>query len=182
MESVLDNLLKRKLNVDLHHPIIDENDGVSTFILYSITGAILGYHTYRPFADKKIDNNPKNSRYFTYKIKHQFPFWGAESYYLNKGPIFLTEGIFDGARLTYRNQTCFSVLCNNPSSDARNFFQMLPRPVIAICDNNSAGMKLKKFGDYFEVVDKFNDLGDSDEDYVTYLIEKYNQPFYIKKN
>jgi len=181
MNAVLNNLYERKLNVDLHRPIIDEDSGAATFILYSLNGNILGYHQYRPFADKKNDNNPKTSKYYTYRIKTQIPFWGAESYYINDGPIFLTEGIFDGSRLTYRGQTCFSVLCNNPSPDLKNFFKMLPRPVVAICDNNSAGMKLKKFGDYFEVVDKFNDLGDSDEEYVTYIIEKYRNPFYIKK-
>lgn len=48
------------------------------------------------------------------------------------------------------------------------------RPTIAICDNDPAGLKLASCADYREIVPKeYGDLGDSPEDYVTYLIERY---------
>ena len=50
---------------------------------------------------------------------------------------------------------------------------MLNRPVVAVCDNDDAGIKLSTFGDYVEVVPEGKDLGDATEDYVQYLLNKY---------
>lgn len=172
--DIIDHLKSRYININLHRPIIDFDNRVASFFLYSFTGSLVGYQQYRPESDKKTDNNPKLSRYYTYRKQPVNSVWGLESFYINDGPIFITEGIFDAARLTHRNQTAFATLCNNPQKDFKNWLECLARPIIAVCDNDSAGKKLAKFGNYYEINPNENDLGDSSEDYVTYLIKKYN--------
>lgn len=44
---------------------------------------------------------------------------------------------------------------------------------VAVCDNDDAGRKLAKFGDYVEVVPEGKDLGESPDNYVQYLVNKY---------
>lgn len=167
------HLKSRYLNIDLHKPILDYNEKCATFILYNMSGNLVGYHQYRPLCDKKCDNNPKNSRYYTYKKQPTIAVWGIESYYISDGPIFITEGLFDAARLTNKNQTAFAVLCNKPSKDYYNWFKSLTRPIVVVCDNDSAGKELSNFGDYVHHIQDFKDLGDASDDYVNYLISKY---------
>lgn len=135
-----------------------------------------GYQTYRPLCDKTLNNAPYNCRYFTYRNKNYSTIlvWGLESYYISNGPIFITEGIFDAARITKRGCTAFATLTNKPPKDYRNWLQMLNRPIISICDNDTAGIKLSYYSDFFEIVpDIYKDLGNSPEDYVDYLLTKY---------
>jgi hypothetical protein len=172
--NIKENLIYRKVNLDLHKPIISYTEQVATFFCWNLSGQMVGYQSYRLHGDKKIFNNPRLGRYYTYrsKIPSVF-FWGLESFYSSDGPIFITEGIFDACRMTFRNRTAFAALCNDPPKDFKNWLKCLNRPTVAICDNDAAGIKLAKVADHFEVVPK-GDLGDSSEEYVTYLIERYD--------
>jgi hypothetical protein len=71
-------------------------------------------------------------------------------------------------------QSAIATLANNPPKDYRNWLQMLTRPVVVVCDNDDAGRKLAKFGNYVEVVPDGKDLGEAPESYVSYLIDKYS--------
>lgn len=172
--NIQEHLIKRHIDLELHQPVLDFQNCAATFLCWNFAGGLTGYQRYRPFGDRKIFNDPNLGRYYTYRNK-DYPtvtVWGLESYYVSDGPIFITEGIFDAARLTERKQSAFATLCNAPPKDYKNWFQMLNRPVIAICDNDKAGLKLADYADSFEVVPK-GDLGDAPDDYVSFLIEKY---------
>lgn len=99
--------------------------------------------------------------------------WGTESLSQSNGVVYLTEGIFDAARMTNLSQSALAALANNPPKDYKNWLELLNRPVVVVCDNDSAGMKLAKFGDHVEVVPQGKDLGDAPDDYVRYLLGKY---------
>jgi DNA primase len=86
--------------------------------------------------------------------------------------MFLTEGVFDAARLTERGYSAVAVLSNNPTSDLKNWLMCLHRKVVAVCDNDTAGKRLAKFGDQC-VFTTDKDLGDSSDEYVTELLETY---------
>ena len=174
-KELIDHLKSRHLNLELHRPILDEELSIATFLFYNLSEQLVGYQQYNPNGDKKIFNSKLDGRYYTYRKQPTISIWGLESYYISDGPIFITEGIFDAARITERNQTAFAVCSNDPPKDYKNWFDTLPRKVIAICDNDPAGEELAKFGDYYEIVPDNKDVGDSSEEYVRYLIEKYTK-------
>ena len=170
MKTVLEHLKGRHLDVDLHHPMIDEDERVATFFLYDLTGRAAGYHQYRPEGEKKLPNDFKNGKYFTFR-KGYLP-WGVESLSLTPHVVFLTEGIFDAARLTERGYSALAALTNDPQRDFKNWLQLLDRKVVAVCDNDAAGRRLAKFGDV-AVFTEDKDLGEADDEFVTNLLKEY---------
>lgn len=172
---ITEHLKERHLNIKLHRPIIDEQLNIATFLCFNFSGQIVGYQQYNPSGNKKIFNSKSNGRYYTYrnKLLSTICVWGLESYYQSAGPIFITEGIFDAARLTELGQTAFALLSNDAPKDYNNWLHSLNRPIIAICDNDSAGQKLIKFGDRYEIVTRFKDLGSASDDYIKHIIKKF---------
>ena len=172
MKTVLEHLKDRHVDLDLHRPWIDEEERVAVFYLYNQSGCIIGYQQYRPDADKTKNNHPKEARYFTYRKQPTLAVWGLESLYLTPHVVFLTEGIFDAARLTERGYSALAALTNNPTKDLRNWLSMLNRKVVAVCDNDAAGRRLAKFGDV-AVFTEDKDLGEADDEFVTKLLMEY---------
>lgn len=172
MKTVLEHLKDRHIDLDLHRPWIDEVERVAVFYLYNQSGCIIGYQQYRPDADKTKNNHPKEARYFTYRKQPTLAVWGLESLHLTPHVVFLTEGIFDAARLTERGYSAIAALTNNPTKDLRNWLSMLNRKVVAVCDNDTAGRRLAKFGDV-AVFTEDKDLGEADDEFVTRLLETY---------
>jgi len=171
--SVLSHLKDRHMDVELHRPVIDEDNRLATFFLWNLSGQMVGYHQYRPDSSKKAANSPKEGRYFTLKRNMTHAVWGIESLSLSSKCLFLTEGIFDAARLTKRGVSSIAVLCNNPGKDFRNWLFALGKKVIAVTDSDKAGEMLASYSCYNYRV-KSKDLGDSSEDEVTHLINKYS--------
>lgn len=99
--------------------------------------------------------------------------WGLESLHISSGPIFLTEGIFDAARLTNLGYSALATMSNDPPKDYKNWLHLLRRPIVAVCDNDAAGRKLAKFGNFVEIVPEGKDLSDAPESYVRFLVNKY---------
>jgi hypothetical protein len=173
--NIRQHLVDRRINVELHRPILDESLQIATFLLYNLSGQIVGYQQYNPNGNKNIFNNKLEGRYYTYRDKNNstVAVWGIESLDFSNNSIFLTEGVFDACRLTYVGCSAIATLCNSPPKDYGNWLQLLNRPIIAICDNDSAGLKLASFADYYEIVPT-KDLGDSTDDYVHFLTTKYS--------
>lgn len=169
------HLIDRHLNLELHRPFLDEVNNVATFYCWNLSGQFVGYQKYRPHGCKKIFNCSEKGKYYTYRNKNQptVVVWGVESLHLTDGVIYLTEGIFDSARMTYRGQSALASMTSTPPKDYRNWLEMLRRPIVAVCDNDWAGKELEVFGDYVETVPEGKDLGESPESYVTHLIQKY---------
>lgn len=172
MEPLAQHLKRRHLDVTLHNPVLDDVERVATFYLWNLSGQLVGYQQYRPEGIKKPQNNPKEGKYFTYRKMPTLSVWGVESLYLTPHVLFLTEGVFDAARLTERGVSAVAALSNNPTADFRNWLSCLNRRVVAVCDNDDAGRRLAKFGDV-AVYTEEHDLGDSSEEYVTQLMEKF---------
>lgn len=172
------HLRERHINLELHRPILDYQLNIATFYCWNLSGKPVGYQQYNPLGDKYIFNSKLEGKYYTYRDKNNptITVWGVESLYQSNGVIFLAEGIFDAARLTEQNQSALATMCNNPPLDYKNWFSILSRPIVAICDNDAAGLELAKFGDYVEIVPESKDLGESSIEYVNFLIEKYNNP------
>jgi hypothetical protein len=166
------HLKERHLDMTLHKPILHQESGVVTFLLFNLSGQIVGYQQYRPNANKDKKNDPKEGRYFTKIRKQTVSVFGVESLHLTPNVVFVTEGVFAAARLTSRGVSALAVLSNDPTQDCRNFLRCLSRKVVVVCDNDSAGRKLAKVGDV-AVFTEDKDLGDSAESFVEQLIAKF---------
>jgi len=170
--NLLSHLKERHIDIELHRPILDISENVATFFLWNLGGSLVGYHQYRPNASKDSNNDPKAGRYFTHRKLPTHGVWGLESLPGRTGPVFVTEGIFDAARLTEHGQTAIAVLGNNPTRDLKNWLDCLARPIVVVADNDVPGKKLAKFGHY-AVFTEEKDLGDSSDVYVQTLIKKF---------
>lgn len=166
------HLKSRHLNLELHKPVLGEVEGVATFYLWNLSGQLVGYQQYRPSADKFVGNNPRASRYFTFHKSPTVAVFGVESLHLTPHVVFLTEGVFDAARLTNLGVSALAVLTNNPSKDTGNFLHMLSRKVVCVCDNDAAGRKLAKFGNRV-VYTQEKDLGESSSEFVYSLVNRF---------
>ena len=174
MNTILEHLKHRYLDIDLHKPMIDEVERLATFYLYNLSGQIVGYQQYRPEGEKKPQNNPKLGKYYTYRKQPTVSVWGVESLHLSPDVVFVTEGLFDAARLTSSGVSALAMLSNNPSKDVRNWLMCLGRTVVTVCDNDKAGKQLAKFG-HHAVFTEDKDLGDSSEEFVSELILKFKK-------
>lgn len=172
MNTVLKHLRNRHVDLDLHRPCVDETERVATFYLYNLSNQFVGYQQYRPDADKTRNNHPKLARYYTYRKQPTLAVWGVESLHLTPHVVFITEGVFDAARLTERGYSALAVLTNDPTKDLRNWLGMLNRKVVAVCDNDAAGRRLAKFGDV-AVFTADKDLGDESDEFVTNLLKEH---------
>lgn len=165
------HLKSRHLDLDLHRPMLDEENQVATFYLWNLSGQLVGYQQYRPTGEKKPQNNPREGKYFTYNHLPTLAVWGVETLHLTPHVLFLTEGVFDAARLTERGFSAVAALSNNPLG-LQSWLMCLNRRVVAVCDNDKAGKMLSKFGHY-AVFTEDHDLGDSSDEYVTELLRQH---------
>lgn len=129
---------------------------------------------YRPGQPKTtVKNNPKTGRYYTWISKPNIGVWGLESWTLSK-TLFITEGVFDAARLTSRGYSAIAMLSNDLSPKLKNwmFTVRASRPVIAVCDNDAAGKRLAKSGHtaIFSEVEG-EDLGDASDNFVERILK-----------
>ena len=172
MSALTTHLQSRFVNFDLHRPIIDDDAGVATFLLFNLSRQIVGTQQYRPHAPKTARNDPREGRYFTRSKSGTIAVFGIESLHLNPNIVFVTEGIFDAVRLTSIGIPAIAVLSNNPTPDLKNFLQCLGRKVIVVCDADSAGRALAKFGDVSETLGE-KDLGEAEQSTVDALVAKF---------
>ena len=172
METLVEHLKKRHLDLELHRPVLDLENDVATFYLWNLSGKFCGYQQYRRFGEKKPQNNPKQGKYFTYRKQPTLAVWGVESLHLSPNVVFLTEGVFDACRLTEKGYSALAVLSNNTGWDLKNWLSMLNRKVVAVCDNDDAGRKLAKFGDV-SVFCEDHDLGESSDEFVNTLVARF---------
>lgn len=145
MEPLAEHLKRRHLNRSLHTVWINELDRVVTFPLWNLSGQLIGYQTYRPEGSKKKFNNPLEGRYFTRVKEQKVGVWGLESWGLSN-TLYITEGVFDAARLTNAGLSAIALCSNDPSKQVKNWLWTVrqTRPVVAVLDGDTAGQKLRK--------------------------------------
>lgn len=170
---MLEHLKSRHLDTKLHTAWLDNDELVASFPLWNLSGQMIGYHQYRPDKSKDPPNNPKEGRYFTKRKDGRVGLWGMESWNLSN-TLFLTEGVFDAARLTERGASALAVLSSDASQATRRWLWCVRRMrrVVAVCDNDSAGQWLRKLGHEWVVAEN-KDLGDSSNEFVSYLLKQY---------
>lgn len=168
-----EHLKSRHFDTTKHVYWANNDEGLVTLPLWNLSGQLKGYQRYRPEGDKKAFNNPTLGKYFTRATKDTVCVWGLESWN-SSNTLFLTEGVFDACRLTKLGCSALALLTSDPHSSGKRWLSIVRemRPVVAVCDNDKAGLKLAKYGHKAHVVSE-GDLGDASEEYVIKLKEQY---------
>jgi hypothetical protein len=168
------HLHSRYLDTRLHRVWLDNANCVATFPLWNLSSQLVGYQQYRPRASKERKNDPRLGRYFT-KIKDgKVGMWGLESFHYSN-TLFLTEGIFDAARLSYLGYAAVALLSHDVSVSTASWLNIVraSRRVVAVCDSGIAGRRLSKYGTDYFVVEGCADLGEASDDYVRQVVKEY---------
>jgi hypothetical protein len=153
------------------HVFLDEQQLVVSFPLYTLTGKLVGFQYYRPFADPKQNKaHPELGKYFPDVNEFDVPLWGTEKYDPHQQTCYLVEGIFDAVRFHNLGLNCLAVLCNNPKH-ARAQLKALGCRLVAVCDNDVPGRKLAGFADNFIICDGAKDPGDMTEQELTKFLQ-----------
>jgi len=127
------------------HQHIDHLQRILTVSLFNLSGQYVGFQQYRPDETKKRNNDPRDSRYFTYASSDVCALWGFESYDRTKTDVYVVEGIFKAATLHSLGLNALAVLTANPvKMKSLLWLLSVNHNVIAIGDNDAAGAKLVK--------------------------------------
>jgi len=138
------HLRQRWFNTDRYSGVWIEPHVSVSMAMWNASGQLVGYQKYQPDAPRKHDNDV-NTRYHSWFTKGQIGVWGMESVRWDSGPLFIAEGIFDAARLHWHGLPAIAVISNDPKH-LRSWFRVLPQQLIAVCDGDSAGRRLAKYG------------------------------------
>ena len=128
-----------------------DGDAVVQFPLYNLSGQLLGYQQYRPFAETKQNPEcPSEAKYFNYLPTNKVTAYGLESLNYDDPLLFVVEGVFDAVRFHNMGLNCLAVLSCDPKH-LKEWLRLLPFYKVAVCDGGAAGLKLAKYGDlYFQ--------------------------------
>lgn len=177
--TIQQHLLNRHCNPEWYRIFIDEVEGVASFLLYDLSGAIVGYQQYRPRASKNKSNHPRQSRYFTYRNKDRLGVFGLETWDWSE-PLFICEGIFDAVRLHQFGFAAIATLSNDPKFLDEWFF-LTQRSIYSICDEGKAGDMLKEYTHRHRIC-RQGDLGDmSESDIVAVLRDAFGLDAYSQQ-
>lgn len=153
------SLRERGCNPDDYNVIIDDENGVSTFLLYTLTGKLAGFQQYRPGMEKNVakaraqygkDFDLRLLRYYTYVPEKEFAIFGFDRFDWRKGPIYVVEGIFDAIALHNIGVNAIAVFGNNPLF-LYAFKGACGQRLVAVCDNDAAGFDLARYCDGYVV-------------------------------
>ena len=173
--TVLAHLKDRYFDVTQHTAWVSEAERVAVVPLWNLSGQLTGYHHYRPDMPKDANNHPYDSRYFTRVSNSPVTVWGIESWY-NSNTLFVTEGLFDAARVTWNGFSAVCVFSSDMGKSTLGWLNLVKqiRPVVSLCDNDAAGIKLAKHGHQHYTVQSAKDFNDADESEVQAVLRKYS--------
>jgi hypothetical protein len=181
IEDIEQHLRSRGLDPDRTQVIMDKETNQATFLLYNLSGQMVGYQKYNPNGDKAAFNNPTLGRYYSYVAKEsdntsRLAVWGTESITKDADTLFVVEGVFDAVKLRNAGHAAIAVLTNNPKA-LLPWFKILNKKTVAITDNDAAGKKLGNLTDEAYVPPEgFKDLGEMSQEQVNMFITELGYP------
>lgn len=162
MTSLLEHLLSRGCDPAKYHCYLDEETRTATFLLYGLSGKLVGYQTYKPDGPKTRDGkgfDPKDLRYYTWVTKSETGLndsvvvFGTECFDPKKRDLYLVEGLFDAVALHNLGLNAFAVLGNvgefkrGRPVPLRSLLRGLSKHTVAVEDGDEAGSNLGKYTD-----------------------------------
>lgn len=178
-DCIVKHLLKRHFDPSRHKVWIDYNLGLATFPLYDVGGVLRGYQQYNPSTTNKKSNDPRESRYFTYhrgtKETGMGVVWGLDSLTNSRGTLFLTEGVFESARLLSYGYDSVAILTSCPPVQTVTQLYGLGYETLVWCgDADKAGRRSKVIKMVDEVMFFEVDLDEVPEEELLEKLYEYN--------
>jgi len=165
--DIINHLKGRGIDPDKTRVIIDEKTQDVFFYLYNLSGQLIGFQKYNPNYEKTGQSklgDPRMAKYFNWISDEgkgkAIAVWGLESTQFDDDYLFITEGIFDAARIQEAGLPAIAVLCNDPSDSLKGWLSTLSQKKIVIYDNDGPGKKLIKVGDFSYTVPHDKDIND----------------------
>ena len=150
----------------------------ATFYLWNASGQLVGYQKYNPGGDKNCRNDPVSSKYYN-RLSHQedavaVGVWGLQYFDLLEWDfLFLTEGLFDAAKVLNAGWPCVALLGATVSVSTSGWLSTLPHKKIALLDGDAAGGDMKDVATvYHRTPDPFKDLGDMPQEDADAFLEE----------
>lgn len=180
MTNLLTHLKERHLNLDLYSHFVSEDNDRVTFLLWNMSGQMVGFQQYTPFRDK-VDNSveARELRYYTQLTKtdkktQMLSAFGLDLLNPNQKYIFVCEGIFDACRLHNLGLNALALLACDPKP-LKSWLWSMGYIVVPVCEGDDAGQKLQKLANSKLKVflPKSKDLGDFTEEEVQRTFEKF---------
>jgi len=176
VQPLRDHLISRGCNPDDYNVILDEEDNVATFLIYTLTGKLVGFQQYRPGREKNVAKaraiagdklDLRDLCYYTFMREKEFQIWGFDRFDWKRGPIYVVEGIFDAVKLHNAGYNAVAVFGNSPVW-LPAFREAMPHELIAVCDWDEpknpnatpAGLWLSYYTDRYMVCPPGKDPGD----------------------
>ena len=173
IDDIEQHLKDRGLDTTKTRVILDKKNKVATFLLFNLSGQLVGYQEYNPLLAKTRNNVGRYITHVTGKNKERMlAVWGTETIDKNKPYLFITEGIFDASKIHNTGEPAIALLSNN-SQVVKPWFRILNKRIIAIMDNDVAGNYLSRVAnDKYKVPDPYKDLGDMPQKEVDSFIRR----------
>lgn len=146
-----EHLKLRYFNPELYSGVT-VTDEIVTLPLWNLSGQMVGYQCYHPSQPKKEVGDPRLQKYFSWVTKPcasknaELAVWGLETVKWTDKVLFLTEGVFDCARLHWHGLPAVAVLSNNPVH-LSGWLMALTSRKVACVQGDKAGRALAKYGD-----------------------------------
>lgn len=143
---------------------VQVNESDCVFPLWNMSGQFVGFQTYNPSQPKHEVGDPRLQKYFSWVTKPcasknaELAVWGLETVHWTDKVVFLTEGVFDAARLHWHGLPAVAVLSNNPVH-LTGWLMALPGRKVACVQGDKAGLKLARFGDEAVFLPESDDVG-----------------------
>jgi len=139
---MIEHLESRHLQLERYNGIYVSDD-VVCFTLWNLSGQMCGYQQYRPDADKKKKNHPREGRYYTSihggKNEKKVAVWGLETLAYRSDVLVITEGIFDCCR--FHNYDIPAVaLLSSSWKHYRNWLLCLDRKIYKAEDESGSSL------------------------------------------
>ena len=177
MTGIREHLLSRGCDPARARVIVDDEADVATFLMWNLSGQLVGYQRYDPSGEKVHSHGrPQDDvgmRYYTYmgeenpdarKGRRRLGLWGLETLRVGQPMLFMVEGVFDAIRLHNLGLPAVATLTNDPRH-LMNFIRTLSRRTVAILDRDASGSRLARFADEAHVVPApSKDLGEMSDD------------------
>lgn len=151
------HLLSRGCDPDNYHVHVDEVGMRATFMLYTLTGKLVGYQAYNPDGPKDRDGKdvqPRDLKYFTYATRSEVGLldsvavFGSERMDWWRRTVYLVEGVFDAIALHNLGLNALAALGNVGKGDRvplRSLLRGLGMRVVAVVDGDAAGEQLGRY-------------------------------------
>ena len=176
---LLEHLKQRSLTPSLYSGLwLDEEESVTTFGLWNLSGSLVGFQQYKHLASKERCENPRDMRYFTIAGKtdkySKLLAFGVDLLDSNQKVLFLAEGDFDVVPLHNRNVNALATLNNNPKHLA-SWLRTLGYYLVALCEGDEAGQKLANVADEAVYLPEGKDPAEMSAEWFDELVQKYTK-------